>query len=245
MAVPAAGLGHSPTLLRLPFPSFLVKIHKFVVPWPLHGDSAAVQIPGPGRPEAAAGSSGLVHHGGPAGSLLVRRGRLPGPGRGAHLGGLGVACRGRTHSVDRFRRLKSRSSQLVEKQRRGLGGHTCPRQSQTGGGTLGQHHERPGRQSSPPERLLKVRVRPTTLWGTEGCSDSGPSECHRSGWWGMGSVEGPPPHDSRTEPPAEGVASHVTEASETRSQLWSPKPGCREGGECPRLRDPHHRPRMP
>lgn len=42
MAGPArAGLGHSPALLQLPFPSFLVKIHQFVIPWPLHGDSAA------------------------------------------------------------------------------------------------------------------------------------------------------------------------------------------------------------
>lgn len=42
----------------------------------------------------------------------MRHRRLRGPGLSIHLGGLGVSQKGRTHSADRSRLLKSRGSQL-------------------------------------------------------------------------------------------------------------------------------------
>lgn len=46
MAAPSSTrLGHPFTFLQLPFPSSLIKIHKFVIPRPLHGYAAAIQIP--------------------------------------------------------------------------------------------------------------------------------------------------------------------------------------------------------
>lgn len=46
MAAPSSTrFGHPFTFLQLPFPSSLIKIHQFVIPWPLHGYAAAIQIP--------------------------------------------------------------------------------------------------------------------------------------------------------------------------------------------------------
>lgn len=46
MAAPSSTrFGHPFTFLQLPFPSSLIKIHQFVIPRPLHGYAAAIQIP--------------------------------------------------------------------------------------------------------------------------------------------------------------------------------------------------------
>lgn len=72
MAAPSSTcLGHSFAFLCLPFPSSLIKIHKFVIPRPLHGYAAAIQIPKPpklegeggeGKIKKKLGSSRSIHH---------------------------------------------------------------------------------------------------------------------------------------------------------------------------------------
>lgn len=70
-------LGHPFTFLQLPFPSSLIKIHKFVIPRPLHGYAAAIQIPElpkvEGRGEKKRGSPWLIHHPGAMGGRGVEK----------------------------------------------------------------------------------------------------------------------------------------------------------------------------
>lgn len=82
MAAPSSTrFGHPFTFLQLPFPSSLIKIHQFVIPRPLHGYAAAIQIPellkvevggGGGEGEQKRGRPGSVQHPG------VRRWDEPG-----------------------------------------------------------------------------------------------------------------------------------------------------------------------
>lgn len=82
MAAPSSTrFGHPFTFLQLPFPSSLIKIHQFVIPWPLHGYAAAIQIPELLKVEVGGGGGGGEQKRGRPGSVQhpgVRRWDEPG-----------------------------------------------------------------------------------------------------------------------------------------------------------------------
>lgn len=118
MAAPSSTrFGHPFTFLQLPFPSSLIKIHQFVIPRPLHGYAAAIQIPELLKVEVGGGRGGKENRSGAAPAQCSIPVCGAGTSRATAVSLLPEALPGRSSSPLTRRSLVERTSCTASSQR--------------------------------------------------------------------------------------------------------------------------------
>lgn len=118
MAAPSSTrFGHPFTFLQLPFPSSLIKIHQFVIPRPLHGYAAAIQIPELLKVEVGGGGGGEENRSGAAPAQCSIPVCGAGTSRATAVSLLPEALPGRSSSPLTRRSLVERTSCTASSQR--------------------------------------------------------------------------------------------------------------------------------